>query len=275
MTKRSVAGFLAALLWVATPSLPLHAAATTAPSVEPARAAAIVAALKRARPEFEYVDIKPSPVAGIVQVQVVGGPLLYVVGNGEFFFSGDLYQVTPDAFVNIRELELMAIRKERIAAVPRKEAIVFAPAGPAKAVINVFTDVDCGYCRLFHKEVPGLNQMGVEVHYLAFPRAGIDSDVYRKHVSAWCAKDPRKALTTLKGGGAIPDNQCPGNPVAKQFELGRALGVNGTPSIVLADGTLLPGFMPAAELGKLLGLGAAPAALVNPAGSIDSAGDAP
>ncbi len=255
MTNPCVAGFLTALLWVATLSPPAHAATAPAPSVEPARAAAIVAKLKQARPEFEYADIEPSPVAGIVQVQVVGGPLLYVVGDGEFFFSGDLYQVKPGAFVNVHELELMAIRKQRIAAVPLKEMIVFAPAGPVKAVVNVFTDVDCGYCRLLHKEVPALNEMGVEVRYLAYPRAGIDSDAYRKYVSAWCAKEPRKALAILKSGGAIPDNQCPGNPVAKQFQLGQALGVNGTPAIVLADGTLLPGFMPAAELGNLLGLG--------------------
>ena len=260
MANQYIAGLFATLVLLMALWSPLRAA--PAPTVEPARAAALVARLKQARPEFEYGDVKPSPVPGIFEVQVLNGPLLYVVGDGDFFFSGDLYQVKSDAFVNIREVQLQGLRKQQLALVPLPEMIVFAPEAPARAVVNVFTDVDCGYCRLFHKEVPALNRIGIEVRYLAFPRAGIDSEPYRKYVSAWCSKEPRKTLTTLKGGGKVPENLCTGNPVAKQYKLALTLGINGTPAIVLADGTLLPGFMPAAELGKMLGLGAAAPALV-------------
>ena len=48
------------------------------------------------------------------------------------------------------------------------DMIVFKPAGQTKAIINVFTDVDCGYCRKLHNEVPQLNAMGIEVRYLLF-----------------------------------------------------------------------------------------------------------
>ena len=49
-----------------------------------------------------------------------------------------------------------------------------------RAVISVFTDIDCGFCRKLHKEVLNLNALGVEVRYLAFPRAGLDSKSYQK-----------------------------------------------------------------------------------------------
>lgn len=222
--------------------------------VDRALAMRIIDRLKQARPEFDYRDVKASPIAGIYQVQVVGGPVLYVANEGEFFFDGDLYQVRPGAFVNLREEAAMEPRRKLIAAIPAEEMIVFAPAGDTKAIVHIFTDVDCGYCRKLHQGVPEMNRLGIEVRYLGFPRAGIDSPAYRKYVSAWCAKDPRAALTILKNGGTLAENLCPNNPVARQYELGQELGVNGTPAIVLANGALVPGYVTAAQLAKTLGI---------------------
>jgi thiol:disulfide interchange protein DsbC len=129
----------------------------------------------------------------------------------------------------------------------------FKPKGETRAVVSVFTDVDCGYCRKLHLEMADMNALGIEVRYLAFPRAGVGSPTYDKIVSAWCADDRNQALTDLKLGKDIPNRACP-NPVAKQYELGHDIGVTGTPAIVLEDGRLLPGYMPAAELAGLLGL---------------------
>ena len=115
--------------------------------------------------------------------------------------------------------------------------VIFPAVGETKGVVSVFTDVDCGYCRKLHQEVPKLNQMGIEVRYLAYPRAGVGSRSYQKIVSAWCAADPNKAMTQLKSGMEIPDVSCE-NPVAAQFDLGQQVGVTGTPAIVLEDGRL-------------------------------------
>ena len=93
--------------------------------------------------------------------------------NGEFFFDGDMYQVTPTRYINLREQAMISVRKELLTGVDVRDMIVFSPEGQTKGVINVFTDVDCGYCRKLHREVPELNKHGIEVRYLAFPRAGI------------------------------------------------------------------------------------------------------
>ena len=92
------------------------------------------------------------------------------------------------------------------------------------------------------------------MRYLAFPRAGIGSPSYDKLVSAWCSETPGKTLTELKNGGAVEGNLCAHNPVADQYRLGQEMGVNGTPAILLADGNLLPGYRPAADLARLLGV---------------------
>ncbi|MGK2912988.1 MAG: thioredoxin fold domain-containing protein [Porticoccaceae bacterium] len=245
---------MAALIFSAAE--PVLAVSVGGDAVDGVLATRIVDRLKEARPEFDYRDVKATPIPGIFEVQVVGGPILYVANEGEFFFDGDLYQVRSGAFVNLREQQAMEPRRKLIAAVPTREMIIFAPATATKAIVNVFTDVDCGYCRKLHQQVPEMNRLGIEVRYLGFPRAGVDSPAYRKYVSAWCAKDPRAALTTLKSGGAIAENLCANNPVAQQYELGQELGVKGTPALVLADGSLLPGYVTAAQLAKTLGISA-------------------
>jgi len=96
--------------------------------------------------------------------------------------------------------------------------------------------------------------MGVEVRYLAYPRAGIDSDSFRKIATAWCAKSPQETLTDIKNGDNVPFNVCSGNPVAEHYRLGGELGVTGTPAIVLMDGTMIPGYQTAKAFAKMFGL---------------------
>lgn len=223
-------------------------------SVTPEVSAAIIARLQSARSDLVYLSVENSPIAGIHQVQVQNGPILYVLNQGEYFFDGSLYQVRPGMFVNLQEMEQVGVRAERLTTLNLEDMIIFSPAAETRGVLNVFTDVDCGFCRKLHQEVPELNAAGIEVRYMAFPRAGIGSPSYNKVVSAWCAQDQKTALTKLKNGVAIEENLCEGNPVADQYLLGAEMGVNGTPAIILNDGTLIPGYRSAEDFVRLLGL---------------------
>lgn len=215
-------------------------------------AAGILAKLKAARADLEYGTPRESSIKGLYEVGVRGGPMLYVSADGAFFVAGDLFSIGPGGFTNLAEKRRSAERRDEIAALRPEDAIVFAPPNP-KATIAVFTDIDCGYCRKLHQEVPELNRLGIAVHYLAFPRAGIGSPSYRKLVTAYCSEDRGDALTRLKRGENLPDRQCE-NPVESQYMLGQRIGVEGTPALVLEDGTLIPGYQPAADLARLLGI---------------------
>jgi thiol:disulfide interchange protein DsbC len=118
--------------------------------------------------------------------------------------------------------------------------------------IFVFTDVDCGYCRQFHNQIDDYLNLGIKVNYLAYPRAGINSESYNKISSAWCSEDPRYSLTLLKQGKNIDKTLCENNPVEKHFNLGQAIGVQGTPSIVTDEGKMIPGYLPPQELLNIL-----------------------
>ena len=200
-------------------------------------------------------SVSTSHLPGLYEVQFAnGGPLVYATADGDFFLLGDLYSVGPQGFVNLAEQRRDGERKETLDAIAKEDMIVFSPEGEPRAYISVFTDVTCFYCQKLHREVPELNKQGVEVRYLAYPRAGIDSDGYRKLASAWCAEDPQDSLTRLKQKQSVPENLCEPNPIEDQFRLGQQLGVRGTPAIITETGQMIPGYQPAAELIVTLGL---------------------
>ncbi|MFV2090776.1 MAG: DsbC family protein [Pseudomonadales bacterium] len=213
----------------------------------------LVARLTGLRPDIPIEKVSPSPLPGIFTLELVGGTIFYGTADGRYLFAGDLYEIGESDLINIAELGRVEKRRLLMATVKLEDMVIFSPSGETRAVVNVFTDVDCAYCRKLHKEVPKLNEMGIEVRYLAYPRAGIGSRSYQKIVTAWCSDDPNSAITRLKLGESLPDLTCE-NPVAAQFELGHQVGVSGTPAIVLEDGRLLPGYMPAEELAKAIGI---------------------
>jgi thiol:disulfide interchange protein DsbC len=222
-------------------------------AIEPGSAQQILNRLKEARPDLHYGKVKPSPIAGLYEVEVKNGPILYVTEKGDYFLAGDLFAVEKGGFINIAEQQREQKRADSLAAIQADEMIVFSPK-QRKAAVYVFTDIDCGYCQKLHREVPELNSLGIEVRYLAFPRAGIGSSSYKKIVTAWCSADRQDAITRLKNREHIASLQCADNPVARQYQLGQQLGVSGTPALVTETGVLLPGYRPAHELAEILGV---------------------
>ncbi len=199
-------------------------------------------------------SVETSDLPGMFEVQFKNGPLVYATESGEYFVVGDLFQVGPEGFVNLAEKRRDGMRAALLEDVDTADMIVFAPEGEARAHITVFTDVTCFYCQKLHREVPELNRRGVEVRYLAYPRAGVGSEGFRHLASAWCADDPQDTLTRLKNRESVPDNVCPGNPVADQYQLGQEMGVRGTPAIVTESGQMIPGYQAVDELMATIGL---------------------
>ncbi|MFK8021002.1 MAG: DsbC family protein [Pseudomonadales bacterium] len=212
--------------------------------------------LMTARPDLVVSSVEKSPIAGLYQASINNGPTVYITADGAFFLTGDLFSVRETEIVNLAEEAREGDRVTLLSTLPESEMIVFSPE-VKKAAVTVFTDVDCGYCQKLHREVPELNRLGIEVRYLAYPRAGVGSPSFDKLVTAWCADDKQAAMTRLKNREHVAGKSC-ANPVARQFRLGQKMGIQGTPAIITADGRLLPGYMPADALAQTLGLSATP-----------------
>lgn len=216
--------------------------------------AAVAERLGESLPEIAHTSVATTPMDGVYKVSLENGQLLYTNSDASYLIAGEMFQVTDSGIQNLAEQERAVERREQLQALDTEDMIVFSPEGETRGVINVFTDVDCGYCRKLHQEVPELNERGVEVRYLAFPRAGVGSESYRRIATAWCADNPQQAITKLKQGENIPIDVCENNPVAEQYQLGQTMGVRGTPALVMMDGTMVPGYRPADELMALLDL---------------------
>lgn len=199
-------------------------------------------------PGYDADSVKQTPVAGLYEFNA-HGQVLYISADGRYIVNGNVIDL--DTKQNLTELTQRAVTKKVMDAYDKKKMITFSPKGKPKHIISVFTDVDCPYCSMLHKEVPKLNEAGVEVRYLMYPRAGKGSATFKKSVSAWCSEDQKKAIGLAKEGAAMVAMNCD-NPVQEQFELGQSLGVTGTPTLVLESGRVLPGYLPADKLIKVL-----------------------
>ena len=95
------------------------------------------------------------------------------------------------------------------------------------------------------------NDLGIRIRYMAFPRAGVDSEAYDKAEDVWCSDDRKQAMTDAKNGKEVDSDSCI-TPVQAQYEMGRRLGVNGTPALFLETGEMLPGYVPPKRLKQIL-----------------------
>jgi thiol:disulfide interchange protein DsbC len=198
-------------------------------------------------PDLQPDSITPTPVDGVYEV-TYGAQVLYLSEDGRYFFRGNLIDLEKSE--DLTEAAQTKIRAEVLSTLDEDQMIIFSPREP-KHTITVFTDIDCGYCRKLHSEIDQYLTEGIEVRYLAFPRAGIESPSYDTAVAVWCAADRNDAITKAKRDEPVPERTCK-NPVAKQMELGKMLGVSGTPAIFLEGGELVPGYQPAKALAATL-----------------------
>ncbi len=193
--------------------------------------------------------VAETPYKGFYEV-VYGSDIFYLSEDGRYLFQGDMVDLkTQD---NLTEGRRTKGRLNLMATADPASRLRYTPEdGKVAHVVDVFTDVDCTYCRKLHGQMAEYNRAGIEIRYLAFPRAGIGSNSYDKIVSVWCAEDQKAEMTLAKNGQKPQQRQCE-NPVQEHMALARKIGISGTPALILEDGTLMPGYLPPGQLKKIL-----------------------
>jgi thiol:disulfide interchange protein DsbC len=194
-------------------------------------------------PGATSIAISETPIEGLLMVQIEGD-IVYATADGKYLIQGRVLDM--ETREDLTEGAKAQLRRELLAKVDTGSQITFAPE-ETKYDLMVFTDIDCGYCRKLHAQIEEYNQQGIAIHYMAFPRAGVGSHSYEKAVSVWCAGNPQDALTQAKLGAEPDPAQCD-NPIDEQYQLGQELGVTGTPSLVTAQGQMIPGYVPPEQL---------------------------
>lgn len=197
--------------------------------------------------KLQVETINNTPIDGMKELVINTGKsqeIIYISTDGQYIFNGSLFDIKNQ--IDLTADKKNELRIDRLQKFTNSERINYYPDNMQHKV-TVFTDIDCPYCRQLHQQMADYNDLGIGISYLFFPRTGLNTDSSNKAVAAWCADDRKKALDRGMSGKQLTELQCD-NPVADHYNAGIAVGVSGTPALILEDGTMIPGLVPPQQL---------------------------
>ena len=243
MTKRALTLALAAAL-----SIPAFAQ-DDAP-------ASVVEKFKTMYPKTIFNEIQKSQVSGLYEI-VMGENIAYTDESGRYFIFGHLFDMQQQ--VDLTAQRKLDSKKTEYPAQYLAQAIKTVKGDGSRSVV-VFSDPDCHYCKQLEGELTRLDN--VTIYTFLYPLESLHPEGKAKAVSVWCAPNKAKAWSELMLAGKKLKLVACNNPVNDNLVLGSRLGVVGTPTLIAADGRVLPGSAPAEKIDQWLNAGksAAPAA---------------
>jgi len=220
--------------------------------------AAIRKNLPERLPNFPAIDeVSKTPIPGIYEVRL-GSEVIYADESGNHIIQGTL--IDTRTRTNITEARVNKLSAIDFAQLPLKDAIVWKNGTGARKMA-VFADPNCGYCKRFEADLQKVKN--VTVYTFLLPVLGGDSP--QKSENIWCAKDQAKAWL-----GWMLENRLPlknmgacSTPMERNLAFAQKYRINGTPAIIFADGTRIPGAINAEQLEKQLLASAKPATATN------------
>ncbi len=198
-------------------------------------------------PNLPKIDeITKSPMPGLYEVRIGGTDIVYTDAEGNFLIQGNLIDTKQRR--NLTEERIEKLTAIDFGALPVKDAFTIV-RGDGKRKLAVFEDPNCGYCKRFEADLQKVNN--VTIHMFLLPILGKDSMEKSKNI--WCAKDRAKAWTDWMLRDIMPPAAtCDTSALTRNVELSKKYKITGTPTLVFADGSRVPGAISAAQLEKLL-----------------------
>jgi thiol:disulfide interchange protein DsbC len=222
--------------------------ANAAQLVPPAVESTLRKNLAERMPNIPKIDeISRTPMAGLYEIRI-GTDIFYADAEGNYLFNGQLMDTRSKRNLTEDRMEkLLAVDFDQL---PLKDAFVIV-RGNGKRKLAVFEDPNCGYCKRFEHDLQKVNN--VTVYMFLYPILGPDST--EKSRAHWCAKDKVKVWQDWMLRNEPPpkaDASCDVNALARNVEFGKKHKITGTPTLIFADGSRVPGAIGAADIEKLL-----------------------
>lgn len=225
----------------------LVAAATlTASLAAVAQEADIRKALADRIPQMGKIDeVLPTPMKGLYEVRI-GTDLFYTDAKGNYVIQGEL--IDSKARRNLTEDRIAKLTAIDFSALPLKDAFTIV-RGDGKRKVAVFEDPNCGYCKRFERDLQNVDN--VTVYLFLYPILSPDSAEKSRNI--WCAKDPVTAWQDqMVRDKPAASASCDTSAVQRNLAFGRKYKITGTPTLIFANGTRVPGAIGAKEVEKHL-----------------------
>lgn len=187
-------------------------------------------------PNAKVEGVRKAEALGLYEVQI-GTDIIYADEHGEHFVLGSILDAkTRTNFTELRKNKLAQIKFSDLPL----DLAVKTVRGNGKRIFATFEDPNCGYCKKLAKEMVGMTD--ITMYTFLYPILSPDSSDKSKAI--WCAGDRAKAWSKWMVGNEAPAAGACDAPLEKVVALGQKLGVHGTPTIFLANGERLPGYVP-------------------------------
>lgn len=204
--------------------------------------------------------VKNAPIKGLYEISVENNGkqgIVYLDYAKKLLLPGPIFSLATKKPINEASLQDAQPKHKKvdIKSLTISNSIVFGNPDGRKRLF-VFTDPDCPFCSKLHMELIKLVYMEPElgIYVKMFPLK-MHPAAYDKARVILGGADPVYLLNKAFAGEQLP---APGpkdlkEPVDATIKLAESLGITATPTLVLPDGTILPGFREAAELKKHIG----------------------
>jgi thiol:disulfide interchange protein DsbC len=221
--------------------------AQTNAALTPAQEAALRKNLAERLPNLPKIDeITRSAMPGVMEVRINGFDIVYSDLEGNFLIQGNL--IDTKARRNLTEERVEKLTAIDFDALPFKDAFTIV-RGNGKRKVAVFEDPNCGYCKRFERDMQKIDN--VTFYMFLYPILGADSTAKSQNI--WCSKDRTKAWLDWMVRDTAPANaSCDVAALQRNVEFGRKFRITGTPTLIFADGSRVPGAIPAAQVEKFL-----------------------
>ena len=197
-------------------------------------------------PNLPKIDeVSKTPMNGLFEIRM-GNDVMYSDADGNFLIQGALIDVKQKR--NLTEERMEKLSSIPFDQLPLKTAFTQV-RGNGKRKLAVFADPNCGYCKRFEKDLQKLDN--VTIYHFLYPILGEDSKTKSKNI--WCAKDKAKTWNDWMINGTTPATaNCDASSVDTIVAFGQKMRITGTPMILFADGTRVPGAVSMAQVEKML-----------------------
>ena len=198
-------------------------------------------------PQLVKIDeIRKGPMPGLFEVRVNGTDIFYTDAEGNYLLQGSLIDTKQHR--NLTEERIDKLTAISFDALPFKDAFTIV-RGNGKRKLAIFEDPNCGYCKRFERDLQKVDN--ITIYLFLYPILGADSNEKSKHI--WCAKDKGKTWQDWMVREQLPPaTNCDVAALARNVALGQKHKISGTPTLVFADGTRVPGAIGVDEVEKHL-----------------------